>query len=287
MRSSIIRGVFCPDNKRFFRHTVVWQKICGHTGEKRRIKPLWGSAPLWYCNVTNFDYTQDKLYFSYAEYSPSTLCMTGYHHDFENRCEYGDIEITYIDSAEELQKGDAMLDAELKKAASLSKKETMRYVADYICRTVDAGFQQMPGGGYDTINGVYDLMTGVRTNVVCSSFAFLFQRFMERAGYQSFIATNENHAWNVVELDGKWYGVDCTFGDNGPQMEDDYFLMGMDRLQGYVMPGGENVFAEMGKQGYVFAETAHGATTTTTRPRRRRQRPQRPRRRQRPPWPQR
>lgn len=222
------------------------------------------SNNIWYCNVNNFDYTQEGLYFSYREYAPSTVCMTGYHH-LGNE-EYGDIEISYIDSAEELKQGDKLLDAELAKVSSYSKKDKIRYVAEYICKNVDAGFKQMPGGGYDTINGVYDLMTGVRTNVVCSSFAFLFQRFMERAGYKSYIATGGNHAWNVVELDGKWYGVDCTYGDNGKLLDEEYFLMGMDRLKGYITAT-ENVFAELEKeQGCQFAQASYGAKATTTTP---------------------
>ncbi len=226
--------------------------------------PDYKTNNIWYCNVNNFDYTQDGLYFTYQQYAPSTVCMTAYYHDFENDLEYGDIEISYIDSKEELQKADAMLDAVLSDIASYSKEQKIRYIAEYICKKVDAGFQQMPGGGYDTINGVYDLMTGVRTNVVCSSFAFLFQRFMERAGYKSYIATGGNHAWNVVELDGKWYGVDCTYADNGKAIHSEYVLMGMDELTGYITAT-ENVFAELQKEkGCQFASTAYGAKLTTT-----------------------
>lgn len=226
--------------------------------------PDYESNNIWYCNVSNFDYTQNGLYFTYLQYSPSTVCMTGYHHDFENDLVYGDIEISYIDSKEELQKADAMLNAVLSNVAAYSKANKIRYIAEYICEKVDAGFQQMPSGGYDIINGVHDLMTGVRTNVVCSSFAFLFQRFMECAGYKSYIATGGNHAWNVVELDGKWYGVDCTYGDNGKAMDSDYLLMGMDKLKNYITDT-ENVFAELQKEkGCQFAPTAYGANPTAT-----------------------
>lgn len=226
--------------------------------------PDYESNNIWYCNVSNFDYTQEGLYFTYQQYATSTVCMTGYHHDFENDLVYGDIEISYIDSKEELKKADAMLDAVLSKVSTYSKVDKIRYIASYICEKVDAGFQKMPGGEYDTINGVHDLMTGVRTNVVCSSFAFLFQRFMERAGYKSYIATGCNHAWNVVELDGKWYGVDCTYGDNGKAMDSNYFLMGMDKLKGYITDT-ENVFAELQKEkGCQFAAAAYGAKPTTT-----------------------
>ena len=228
--------------------------------------PDYESNNIWYCSVSNFDYTQENLYYSYYEYSTSTVCMTGYFHDFENGQEYGDIEIDYIDSADELKKADKLLDAELAKVASYTKADKIKYIAEYICKNVKSSVQQMPGGGYDTINGVYDLMTGVRTNVVCSSYAFLFQRFVERAGYKSYIATGNNHAWNVVELDGKWYGVDCTYGDEGSSMNSKYLLMGMDKLKGYIDAKG-NVFAELEREkGCSFAATAYGvkATTPTT-----------------------
>lgn len=226
--------------------------------------PDYKSNNRWYCNVTNFDYTQEKLYYSYNEYSPSTVCMTGYFHDFENDQEYGNIEIEYIDSADELKKADKLLDAELAKVSSYAKADKIKYIAEYICKHVKSGIEEMPGGGYDTINGVYDLMTGVRTNVVCSSYAFLFQRFMERAGYKSYIATNDNHAWNVVELDGKWYGVDCTYGDEGSSMDSKYLFMGMDRLKGYIDAKG-NVFAELEREkGCSFSATAYGAKATTS-----------------------
>lgn len=226
--------------------------------------PDYESNNIWYCNVSNFDYTQDNLYYSYNEYSISTVCMTGEFHDFENNQEYGNIEIEYVDSADELKKADKLIDAELAKVASYAKADKIKYITEYICKNVKAGFQVMPDGGYDTVNGAYDLMTGVRTNVVCSSYAFLFQRFMERAGYKSYIVTGCNHAWNVVELDGKWYGIDCTYGDEGSSMDSKYLFMGMDRLKGYI-DAKENVFAELEREkGCSFSATAYGAKETTS-----------------------
>lgn len=225
--------------------------------------PDYKSNNIWYCDVRNFNYTKERLYFSYYEYSTNTVCMTGYYHDFENDREYGDIEITYIDSADELAKGDKMVNAQLSKISSYSKADKIKYIAEYICKNVQPGSKEMPGGGYDDINGVYDLMTGNFTNVVCSSYAFLFQRFMELSGYKSYIATGRNHAWNVVELDGKWYGVDCTYGDEGSYMNSKYLLMGMDKLQGYTSSS-ENVFAQLEKdKGCKFSSTAYGSSAST------------------------
>lgn len=225
--------------------------------------PDYKSNKFWYNNVSNFDYSKERIYYSYAEYSISTVCMTDYYCDSENGREYGDIEISYVDSAEELAKGDKMVKAELSKISSYSKADKIKYIAEYICKNVEAGFKKLPDGGYDTVNGVYDLMTGNFTNVVCSSYAFLFQRFMELAGYKSYIATGVNHAWNVVELDGKWYGVDCTYGDEGSYMDSKYLLMGMDKLQGYTSSS-ENVFAQLEKdKGCKFSSTAYGQTASS------------------------
>lgn len=225
--------------------------------------PDYKSNKTWYYDVRNFNYTKERLYFSYYEYSISTVCMTDYYRDSENGREYGDIEITYIDSADELAKGDKMVNAELSKISSYSKADKIKYIAEYICKNVEAGFKKLPDGGYDDINGVYDLMTGNFTNVVCSSYAFLFQRFMELSGYKSYIATGVNHAWNVVELDGKWYGVDCTYGDEGSYMNSRYLLMGMDKLKGYTSSS-ENVFAQLEKEkGCKFSSTSYGSEASS------------------------
>ncbi len=222
----------------------------------------------WFNNVTNFDYQNEKLYYTYVQYSTNSVWMSA--NDYpEGDLIYGSVRAQYFDTDEELAKADAMLDAELAKISEYSKIEKIRYVAEFICRTVDAGSQEMPGGGYDAINGVYDLLTGVRTNTVCSSFTYLFQRFMERAGYPSYIATGTGvcHAWNVVELDGIWYGVDCTYADNGTAMNEAYFLMGMDRMSGYILPTDtQSVFTEMEQElGCRFAKVAYGKEATTTK----------------------
>ncbi len=58
---------------------------------------------------------------------------------------------------------------------------------------------------------------------VCLTYSTLFNAFCEMAGVNSHIIIGENfnelednyrHAWNIVEIDGKWYGVDETFIDD-------------------------------------------------------------------------
>ncbi len=50
---------------------------------------------------------------------------------------------------------------------------------------------------------------------VCQSYAYTYMYILRRLGIQSYyvISLEDNHGWNVVEIDGKWYHVDTTNDD--------------------------------------------------------------------------
>lgn len=63
---------------------------------------------------------------------------------------------------------------------------------------------------------------------VCDSYARAYQMLLAAAGIESMIVTGvagsdengyENHGWNLVNLDGSWYHIDCTWDDpvGGPE----------------------------------------------------------------------
>ena len=68
----------------------------------------------------------------------------------------------------------------------------------------------------DTIYG-----TLVEKEAVCGGYAKTFAYILDRTNIKSIIiqgvGTNEqgqeNHAWNYVSLNNKWYGIDCTWDD--------------------------------------------------------------------------
>lgn len=187
-------------------------------------------------NVVNYFGYYSQGVFTYRGYSANTVCVTEYYQ--EDGRMFGNLELSYLDTRDELAKADAKIDAVLSDIAGKSTYDKLLYIAEYVCKQAQYGSQQLPGGGYDAINGVYDVLTGVRTNTVCTSYALTFQRFMERAGINSYILANAGiHAWNIVELDGKWYGIDCTFGDLGNSFDRQYFLMGSDTMQMYNASG--------------------------------------------------
>lgn len=55
---------------------------------------------------------------------------------------------------------------------------------------------------------------------ICMGYTTTFQLFMDMLGVESVIvrgsALDEEHAWNMVKLDGEWYHVDCTWDDFVP-----------------------------------------------------------------------
>ncbi len=181
---------------------------------------------------------------------------------------YGTIEIRYLDTKEEMAKADVIIDGVLKDIASYDLVKKLRYIADYVCKSTEYGSIKIDGG-YDMINGAWDVLSGVRTNTVCTSYAVTFQRFMDRAGIPCYMTCNDNHIWNMVEVDGLWYGIDCT-SDAGDTIQDGAFLMGSDKLKGY--PAGKfdpvGTFGKdhpISKEDYGKAVVTTKPTTTTTR----------------------
>lgn len=68
---------------------------------------------------------------------------------------------------------------------------------------------------------------------VCDGYAEAFALLMETAGIPVKIVTGtaldgdspfEPHAWNLVQLAGAWYHIDCTWDDAGDSVSHTYFL---------------------------------------------------------------
>ncbi len=174
---------------------------------------------------------------------------------------YGKLEIEYNDSRDEIQKAEAIINGVLAQVSGKSEVEKIEHIVNYICSVNQAGSIQMPGGGYDLINGVYDVLTGHHTNVVCTSYAVTAQKFFEMAGIESVMIHNSNHIWNMVCLDGVWYGIDVTFGDEGSTMSQKFLLMGYDDLKRF--DDTQTPIATF-KARHTLADKSYYNTSTTT-----------------------
>lgn len=188
--------------------------------------------------MLNFTHYDTKTQFDdFKDYNTNTVCVTpmmmdSLTEDGSVQEHWGTIDLTFNDTKEELAKADVEIRQILSAVSSKSQAEQIRYAAEYICKKAQYGSQELPGGGYDSINGVYDVLNEVRTNTVCTSYAVTMMRFLDLMGLENVLLSNYQtvHVWNMVELDGQWYGIDCTFEDSNPGS---YVLMGQDMLKSY------------------------------------------------------
>ncbi len=99
-------------------------------------------------------------------------------------------------------------------------------VHDYICNNVSYSFETV--NNQADFKSAYDALVSKTT--VCSGYALLFQKFMDQLGipcyYTTGVINGVGHGWNIVQLDGRWYHIDCTNADQSYGIYRGYFLKG-------------------------------------------------------------
>lgn len=105
--------------------------------------------------------------------------------------------------------------------------EKVSAIYDYVCRNVRYDRWNLRHPGATLRSTAYSAL--VRHKATCQGYSVLLYRMLREAGLHSRIITGTSkedslHAWNIVELDGKYYNLDATW-DAGKE-EYDYFLKG-------------------------------------------------------------
>lgn len=104
----------------------------------------------------------------------------------------------------------------LNQIAGKNDIEKMKYIHDYLVDTIE--YDQT--FGEKNIYNIYGAL--VSKACVCEGYAKASQYLLNEAGLENIIitgtATNsdgktENHAWNYVNIDEKWYAIDTTWDD--------------------------------------------------------------------------
>ncbi len=171
-----------------------------------------------------------------------------YHVYLKNGEEYNNYLINAVNSKQEVSNYINELDLEvqqIKKEINQANLDTdykkILYVHDWIVNN----------SKYDeTLNkenrsNIYGILK--EKEATCGGYAKTFKYLMDKLNINCIIvqgkATNDNqteyHAWNYVELDGKWYGIDCTWDD--PIIEGNV-PKGTQRLYHTYFLKGQNVF---------------------------------------------
>ncbi|MFC5559767.1 transglutaminase domain-containing protein [Ureibacillus thermophilus] len=115
---------------------------------------------------------------------------------------------------------------------SMNDHEKVKAVHDYIVLNVkyDTTYNQSHNAAY------FALKNGV---TMCNGYSMLAYQMLEELGipvrFISGRAGKENHVWNLVQLDGKWYHLDVTWDDPSPdepgRVMYDYYLLSDQEIQ--------------------------------------------------------
>ncbi|PEB39193.1 transglutaminase domain-containing protein [Bacillus pseudomycoides] len=126
------------------------------------------------------------------------------------------LKITYRESKEQTQhvkaQAKSIISSILK--VGMDEHEKVKAIHDYVVKHVS----------YDTSYKAYTAYEAlVNRSAVCQGYTLLTYQLLKEAGIQSHIVTGmgdgQAHAWNLVNIDGKWYHLDTTFDDPVPDKE--------------------------------------------------------------------
>ena len=146
------------------------------------------------------------------------------------------IRIDKLYSEEEIN----LIDADIDKIISNNTKDNMtdkqkiKQIHDYIINNTQYDQERAKNNQskYDSarIHGVlYDRYT------ICSGYTDTMAVVLTKLGIKNFKVASDNHVWNAVYLDGKWYHLDVTWDDpvtnSGKNyLDDTYFLINDNQL---------------------------------------------------------
>lgn len=96
----------------------------------------------------------------------------------------------------------------------MDENEKVKAIHDYVVKHVSYDTSLQSYTAYDAL---------VNRSAVCQGYALLTYQLLKEAGIQSHIVTGtgngQSHAWNLVNIDSKWYHLDTTFDDPVPDKQ--------------------------------------------------------------------
>lgn len=114
---------------------------------------------------------------------------------------------------------DAVVDKLVNEAAGKSSTfDKLLVFHDYLVLNSTFELNDEVNGNYNTT--IYNAFGSgaAQGNIQCQGYAKAMQYLCDRAGIRCMVVTGEtesgqSHAWNVVDVDGAWYNLDCTWDD--------------------------------------------------------------------------
>ncbi len=114
--------------------------------------------------------------------------------------------------------------------------EKLKVFHDYL--VLNSTFELSEEGSYEYNSSIYNAFGSgeEQGNIQCAGYAKAVQYLCDKVGISCMVVTGETsegqtHAWNVVDVDGVWYNLDCTWDDpilktaNYKNLRYNYFLV--------------------------------------------------------------
>lgn len=109
----------------------------------------------------------------------------------------------------------------------MSEKEKIQAINTWITDNISYDYSLVKRSAYNAL---------VDKSTVCQGYSLLMDKMVEALGMRSQIVTGNIptgfHAWNLINIDGKWYHVDSTNNSVNSNSEK-YFLLSDDELSSY------------------------------------------------------
>ena len=133
------------------------------------------------------------------------------------------IELSYNDIINDIENAKQKFNDEIDKIVSEAKKqktdyEKELYVHDTLIQLIEYDLNE------EKSQNVYDAITNKKA--VCAEYTKLFQIIMMKLEIPTYYISgyaNENHAWNLIELEDGFYNVDITWDDQKDKIIYKYF----------------------------------------------------------------
>ena len=187
-----------------------YRGLCEHNGEPHAGDYLWASLELM-GTYYNMPFGEGKYLIEYS--------------------------FTYKTSAAQ----EAEVDAEVARLVTVlglkddskSDYEKVKAIHDYIVENVEYDYDSYYGYTSDYRETYAGYGAIVNHLAVCQGFAAMFYRLSIEAGIDARLIDSSEigHAWNIVQLDGLYYLMDCTWDENTKL--DNYFLRGKYDFEGH------------------------------------------------------
>lgn len=163
--------------------------------------------------------------------------------DTEYECKYRpggqcvEVKLSYNRTAQDLSKAKSEFEAAARPilngaASESSDQDKEKYVHDELLKKAEyVASSAMNQSAYSAL---------VDGDTVCAGYSRAFQYLMQQLGIPCYYCTGyvgEDHAWNIVKVDGAYYNVDVTWDDTDPSTYDYYNKTDADYVGTHVRTG--------------------------------------------------